>query len=253
MELQLFYNLSFIFTWIFVLSFASTSSGNDIPKIYLDNTVFVTFKGENLTIGYKLKKPPNQTQDILRCFDPSEKQIYSSDILGTGELAEDVSQSFVLENMVTSGEYHCQYKNAKAYWFLRVRDRGYTDVGITEYTEFTIVALFTGVLLVFSVVGSVYVFRGHWKCGNAGDERTQIREERKMEDNTNEVSSPSTSFYASLEARPRSIYDVLDHSAANTQPEQRKAKPKKDKTPKPVVQTTQNQDEGIFESVYENF
>lgn len=31
----------------------------------------------------------------------------------------------------------------------------------------------------------------------------------------------------SLETRPRSIYDVLDHTAVNTEPEQRKAKPKK--------------------------
>lgn len=249
MELQLFYKLSFIFTWIFVLFFASTSSGNDVPKIYLDKTVFVRFKGENLTIGCRLKKPPNQTQGTLKCFDPSTKPIHSSVIIDKGE---EVSKSFVLENMEISGEYHCQYQTAKAYWFLRVRDHGYKDIVKLDHT-FTVVAVFTGVLLVFSVVGSVYVFRGHWKCGNAGDERTQNREERKLEDDTNEVSSPSTSFYASLEARPGSIYDVLDHSAANTQPEQRKAKPKKDKIPKPMVQTTQNQDEGIFESVYENF
>lgn len=234
MELQLFYNFSCIFTWIFVLFFAPMSSGNDVPKIYLDKTVFVAFKGENLTIAYKLKKPRNQSEAILRCCDPSETQIYSRNVLGTGESAEEVSQSFVLENTVTSGEYYCQYEDAKAYWFLRVRDHGYENIALLDYTKFIIVAISTGVLLVFSVVGSVYVFRGHWKCGNAGDERTQNREERKVEDNTNEVSSPSTSFYASLEARPRSIYDVLDHSAANTQPEQRKDKPKKDKPPKPV-------------------
>lgn len=31
-----------------------------------------------------------------------------------------------------------------------------------DYTECIIVAVLTAVLLVFSVVGSVYVFRGHW-------------------------------------------------------------------------------------------
>lgn len=34
-------------------------------------------------------------------------------------------------------------------------------------------------------------------------------------------------FFQSLETRPRSIYDVLDHSAAKKEPNQRKAKPKK--------------------------
>lgn len=38
---------------------------------------------------------------------------------------------------------------------------GYRDLVMLDYTEFIIVAVFTGVLLVFSVVGSVCVFRGH--------------------------------------------------------------------------------------------
>ena len=85
------------------------------------------------------------------------------------------------------------------------------------------------------------------------------------EDNIDAITAPSTSFYAvrtslltrhilfrlngttfifvgnwyekfsqSLETRPRSIYDVLDHSAANRKPEPSKAKPKK-KEPKPTV------------------
>lgn len=41
-------------------------------------------------------------------------------------------------------------------------DDGYKEPKIWDYTEFIIVAVVTGVLLVFSVVGSVYVFRGHW-------------------------------------------------------------------------------------------
>ncbi len=41
-------------------------------------------------------------------------------------------------------------------------DDGYKDLVMWDYTEMTIVAIFTGVLLVFSVVGSVYIFRGHW-------------------------------------------------------------------------------------------
>lgn len=41
-------------------------------------------------------------------------------------------------------------------------------------------------------------------------------------------------FSQSLERRPRSIYDVLDHSAANREPDQSKAKPKKKEPQKTV-------------------
>lgn len=41
-------------------------------------------------------------------------------------------------------------------------DEGYKDIVNLESTELITVAVFTGVLLVFSVVGSVCVFRGHW-------------------------------------------------------------------------------------------
>lgn len=40
-------------------------------------------------------------------------------------------------------------------------DDGYKEPTV-DYRESIIVAVFTAVLLVFSVVGSVYVFRGHW-------------------------------------------------------------------------------------------
>ncbi|KAK1886772.1 ATP synthase epsilon chain [Dissostichus eleginoides] len=118
-----------------------------------------------------------------------------------------------------SGEYSCQYKTAKVYWFLRLRGEGYRQQVFMDNSGIIVVAVFTGVLLVFSVVGSVYVFRGH----------------------------------GSLESRPRSIYDVLDHSAAKKEPNQRKAKPKKKEPQEKMPQTPQDQNEGTFECVYENF
>ncbi|XP_040891455.1 uncharacterized protein LOC121180265 isoform X2 [Toxotes jaculatrix] len=132
---------------------------------------------------------------------------------------------------------------------------------VSDYTGIIPVAVITCVLLVFSAVGSVYVFRGHWKeqiteCGKTARKQTQSREEREAremeEENSKEITAPSTSFYASLEPRPRSIYEVLDHSAANREPDKKKAKPKNNEPQKTTAQTT-HQEEGIFESVYENF
>ncbi|XP_070782941.1 NFAT activation molecule 1 [Enoplosus armatus] len=124
-------------------------------------------------------------------------------------------------------------------------------------SEIIIVGIFTGMLLVFSVVGSVCVFRGHWKeriIEGDNRNRKQNREERKERETEEAViTAQSTSFYASLEPRPRSIYDVLDQSAANREPDQSKAKPKKNEPQKTMAQTTQPQHEDVFESVYENF
>nr|XP_020452809.1 uncharacterized protein LOC109958475 isoform X2 [Monopterus albus] len=175
-------------TWIFAFFIPCVCTGMGTPKLSLENTVFVAFRGENLTI----------------------------------------------------------------------KDKGYRDMEkISDKAKFITVAVFTGILLLFSVVGSVYVFRGHWlitKCGETGKKRKQNneeREERAVEEDVKTVPSPS--IYASLEPRPASIYDVLDHSAANIEPDQEQAKPEKKEPHKTKVQTAQHQDEGMLESVYENF
>ncbi|XP_039677200.1 uncharacterized protein si:ch211-243a20.4 isoform X2 [Perca fluviatilis] len=258
MEAQQVWHLSFVSTWIFVFFFLSVCSG--MSTLELESTVFVAFAGEEIAIKCELVIPANQTRYVLTCSDPFENQIYNYSSETTGQ-RQRVQLTLKLKNLAMSGEYSCQYKKATVYWFLRVRGDGYRDLVMWDYTEFIIVAVFTGVLLVFSVVGSVCVFRGHGKCTtecrNTDRKRKQNTEEMKEtemeEDNMDVITAPSTSFYASLEPRPRSIYDVLDHSAANREPDQSKAKPKKREPKETMTQPTQDQHEGVFEIVYENF
>ncbi|XP_069023672.1 NFAT activation molecule 1 [Embiotoca jacksoni] len=248
--------LFFRLTWIFVFLVPSVCSGMDAPKMSLESTVFVAFAGENLNIPCDLAIPVNQTSDILKCFDPLNKEIYRCDISGT---PGSIKLSLELKNLTHSGKYYCQYKTAKGSLFLRVRAEGYNKPIMWDYTEFIVVAVFSGVLLLFSVFGSVHVFRGYCKktITESGRKQKQNKEEMKekeMEENGVDVmTAQSTSFYASLEHRPRSIYDVLDHSSANTEPNQKKAKNKKKAPQKTVEQTTELQGEGVFECVYENF
>ncbi|XP_059188270.1 uncharacterized protein si:ch211-243a20.4 [Centropristis striata] len=263
MEAQQVRHLSFMSTmsWIFVFFFLSVCSGMNKPTLSLQSTVFVAFTGETLTIDCELKMPANQSKDMLTCSDPLNREIYSCEIAETNQPKVD-NLILELKNLTSSGEYSCQYKKAKVFWFLRVRSEGYKDRTMLDYSEFIIVSVFTGVLLIFSVVGSVCVFRGcgrdsNAECCSTGGKRKQNRtvsEERQREgDNVDEITAPSTSFYASLEPRPRSIYDELDYSATNREPVQSKAKPKKKEPEQSRTQTTQDQQEGVFESVYENF
>ncbi|KAM9856974.1 NFAT activation molecule 1 [Aulostomus maculatus] len=226
--------------------------------IHLDTTVFVGFVGRDLIFECKISRQVNQSNEDLKCFDPFNQQIYYRDIpshVPAGAYAETV----LLKNLNISGEYYCQYKTHRAYWLLQLRDEGYVPPVILDYTEFTILAVFTGVLLVFSGLGSVYVFSGFWREGvtkHGSQERKQNKEKRKQKELDDDVegTTPSpTSFYASLETRPQSIYDVLDPMAAEVEPDQNKAAATAKNTEKKMPQTTGSQDEGVFESVYENF
>lgn len=252
MDAQQVLGLSSTSAWMLVLTFLSVCSGMAAQNLHLESTVFVA--GKELDIILELPLPTNQS-DVLTCSDPSNQQIYRCDIYETHGAACAILH---LKNLTISGEYSCQYKKSKVYWFLRVVSEEYWYTPMFNYEECYVVSFFIGVLLIFSVVGSVRLFRGHWKycntgCGNR--KQTQSREERKEgeveEDNVDAITAPSTSFYASLETRPRSIYDVLDHSAANGKPDQSQEKPKEKIPKETMAQTTQ--DEGVFECVYENF
>lgn len=243
---------SFIFslTWI-VFHFLSSTNGQEI-ELKLQDRLFVALKGENVSILYHLKKPLNQSEASLTCLDPNQQTIYRRPI-SAGE--SEIKDTFILNNLALSGEYYCQYETLKASWFLRVRDSGYKEVWSYSQSEVIVVSVVTGLLLIFSVGGSIYVFRGNWGCCKTlnSTPNRDVRQE-ETEHTTNGEPAQSTSFYASLEARPRSVYDVLDHSASASARDHTKGKkPKKKEAQNTARETPQKEDEGVFESVYENF
>ncbi|KAM6940624.1 NFAT activation molecule 1 [Xenentodon cancila] len=234
-------------------------TANEKRALSLESKVFVAFSGKDLTIVSVLKKPANQTKDVLRCFSPFDLQIYVKNIHSTSLKPVTYNLQLELKNLTSSGEYYCKYKTATAYWFLRVRAIGYRKMEKLD-TDFIPLSILIGVLLIFSVVGSAYVFRGHWKekiteWGRKQHNREEEKEKEKevVEDKMDMKAAQSTSFYASLEARPRSIYDVLDPSAAKAEPDQRNKGSKTKKLVTMVPQTAEPQDESTFECVYENF
>ncbi|XP_017281207.1 uncharacterized protein si:ch211-243a20.4 [Kryptolebias marmoratus] len=251
-----------ISSWIFVLFLSFVCSCTTTPKLELDNSVFVAFQGENLSVKCTITNLANCTTNVFQCFNTAKKSFYSQNIDHTSNPQETKQLTVQLINVSSSGLYYCTFENIKVDWFVRVRAKGYKEVVKWDYTECITVATFTGLLLLFSVFGSVYVFRGHWaemttKCDNTKRTEKQNSEDRKKteieEDNMDMTVAQSTSFYASLEPRSRSIYEVLDRSAAKTESEQNETKSKKKDPRETVVQAAENQAEDKFESVYENF
>nr|XP_061833344.1 uncharacterized protein si:ch211-243a20.4 [Nerophis lumbriciformis] len=229
--------------------------GTESPRITLENTVFVAFTGEHIHLPYQLHLPPHSANESLICFDPLHRGVFRR-VFTSAHHARTISSSMLVRALQT-GEYHCQYNVARAYWFVRLRDEGYKDVLTVDYTDFVTVGFFNAVLLLLSVVGSVYVFRGTWKtkvpeCGNQSPGGKQKKEvgvaETPEDDNTDVKITSSTSLYATLEPRPGSVYDVLNVDSQDRKPA---LKPKTGQ--KPMAQSPQAQDQGVFESVYENF
>ncbi|XP_029917292.1 NFAT activation molecule 1 [Myripristis murdjan] len=252
METQGLWRLSSVLFRIFVFLIPFILSGVDAESFQLEQRVYVALAGEDLQIDFFLFQPANQSGGSLKCFDHKNQVIHSSEVLQSGDATEQIKGSVKLRNLVSShsGEYHCEYKSARAYWALLVKDEGYWEPrSISDYKGAMIVGGLTSVLLVFSAVGSVYVFTGRWdkaclSAGGGSRRREQgrsepTREEVEVEDRE-ETAAQASSFYASLEPRPRSIYDVLDH---------RTATPKQSNN---SVEPPQSQ-EAVFESVYENF
>ncbi|XP_029019659.1 uncharacterized protein si:ch211-243a20.4 isoform X2 [Betta splendens] len=223
----------------------------------MKSRVFVALKGEDLTIECRVTKPANQSEDMLECFDPTDKLIISRSIASTAgkPLSQDLAPR--LQHLSVSGEYYCKYRTAAVYWYVRVRDEGFKMPHVQDSTEYTVVGAVTAALLLFSVVGSVYVFRGHWitKCRqtdkNEKENKEVMKKRRGMTENTAALPDSSASFYASLEPRTRSIYDELRPSAASNSAGQQRAKPKK-REPHQTNQQSR-QEEGQFDSVYENY
>ncbi|XP_061087134.1 uncharacterized protein si:ch211-243a20.4 isoform X2 [Conger conger] len=137
-----------------------------------------------------------------------------------------------------SGEYYCEYQKTIASWEILVRDVGYRESVSRDAVLILNVALNVGLFL-FSSIGSIILLMDYRK-------QHKLRNERKEEgegEMVNEVEDAvaTDSVYTALEHGTSSIYNVLDPSANDM-----------DQT---CVQQTDNsqKEDGIFESVYENF
>ncbi|KAM9769402.1 NFAT activation molecule 1 [Menidia menidia] len=261
MEAQHFDHLSTMLFWAFVFLLPAACTGMEAPKIDLERRVFVAFSNEDFCINFNLTTPANRTKDLFTCFNPVNKEIYRRAIESTTVPTKPTTLSLKLMNLNMSGQYYCKYKTAKASWFLRVRAEGYKEVMMLDHTEI-IMGVFTGLLLIFSVVGTVYVFRGTLrdrKIERKNNDGVQMPKREGSRDTNTEgetsavTAAQSTSFYASLEPRPRSIYDVLEPTAHGTEPDQKKPDAQKSEPQEMVPKELKQQEESIFESIYENF
>ncbi|XP_071245560.1 uncharacterized protein [Salvelinus alpinus] len=235
------------------------------PAISMPDRIRVALAGE--TVHYKLRVtiPMNQSSSDLVCSGPpDQKKIKEWNILFSPETKTiTFNWEITAYNSSYSGEYNCKYKNVEIFWTLLVKDEGYRQP-YSGFSLFIVLGALTTGLLIFSVIGSIYVFKSQLgqfilKNGSTGSgvSRRNRGENEEEEENskTSVNAAASASVYASLESRPASVYEVLtpgaSAAAVNRESVQRKVKVKRKS--KESMENATPQGEGIFECVYENF
>ncbi|KAG7491535.1 hypothetical protein MATL_G00004840 [Megalops atlanticus] len=221
--------------------------------ISLKDPIRVALPGDKFILNFNVTVPGNQSSDHFVCRNSeSGKEIHKSSISPTTSVEVfPKGVEFVAHNSSNSGEYSCRYKNAVAYWVVLVREEGFREYRGYSYSHsgILILILLTVGLTLFSVIGSALLCKGYrdqriLRQENNGEGRDRGEGESEIRDEA----GTSASVYSALEHCTTSIYNVLDPAAQNNEMDQRQMKQK-------VTDETQNtqKEEGIFESVYENF
>eukprot|EP00063_Salmo_salar_P059207 XP_014034042.1 PREDICTED: uncharacterized protein LOC106588965 isoform X2 [Salmo salar] len=226
------------------------------PAISMPDRIRVALAGETVHYKVKVTIPMNQSSSNLVCSGPpDQKKIKEWRIPFSPETNTITFQlDITAYNSSYSGEYNCKYKNAEIFWTLLVKDEGYRQ-HYSGFILFIVLGALTAGLLIFSVIGSIYVFKSQWgqfilkneSTGSGVIRRNRGEKEEEENSKTSVNAAASASVYASLESRPASVYEVLtpgaSAAAVNRESVQRKGK----------MENATPQGEVIFECVYENF
>ncbi|CAL8332284.1 unnamed protein product [Lota lota] len=242
--------ISKIFSWIFIFNSLNFCPGIHSVGLVANNKVHVALSGETVHLEYQVNPQVNQSEGTMQCFSPNQVVIQEGNPNPRNGLSH-----LTIVNVTTSdsGIYHCGPQGEMAEWYLQVRDNGYKapwNQGLT------IVGVFTVILGISSIAGSLYLLKEHVpsvaKCGGwvTEGEAREGREEHEDPDPQGATATSPADVYASLEARPGSIYDMLEHSTARQDTGPVKAASGSSQGTKETPHDDQNQ--GVFEGFYEN-
>ncbi|XP_062384223.1 uncharacterized protein LOC134071471 [Sardina pilchardus] len=222
----------------------------------------VVLARHDLRLNFTAVVPRNTTHNILQCYR-EKKSVTPEHNLETGwkERHEQVEVVLSLNDSSDSGQYRCTFRNAPpVYLYILARDEGFTKQYLSDDVVAP-VAILTALLLVFSTLGSVYIYKSQAALDGHGDGGTNVTMVRTsqggdaggaaVEDATDDeeaAAAADNSVYTTLESRPASIYEVLDPSASNSRTQSKKSSRKSSKKKDEAAPA----EDGIFESVYEN-
>ncbi|KAL2086544.1 hypothetical protein ACEWY4_017603 [Coilia grayii] len=211
----------------------------------------VVLAGHDLRLKFTV--PQNTTAAMLECYHGDHRHVTTLYNPLSSNLGEVV---LLLNHSSESGEYHCKHSHAgNVYLAILVRDEGFTETyhGLRDEVVAPVSAV-TVLLLIFSVVGSIYIYKSQTAEGGQGGGgvsvaggRTSHGEDSGEQEGEDEEGG-ANSVYTTLESRPASIYEVLDRSVSSSRTQSKKSSRRRSKKKEEAA----SGEDGIFESVYEN-
>ncbi|KAI7811220.1 hypothetical protein IRJ41_011787 [Triplophysa rosa] len=175
----------------------------------MENRIRVALTGQTLIFNLSLNVPANRTYKSPDCYHQSKRinwdneKILQSSVMETELKMHDVS---------FSGNYFCCYEGRTVHWVVLVRDKGYEEPSVSLDKGITIQMCVSGILLIFSVAGSLYILKSYKKQPPIKDKNNEVTEQRPedAEDAAMDEDVASSSVYTDLEHRTCSIYNMLN-------------------------------------------
>ncbi|XP_062304168.1 uncharacterized protein LOC134008685 isoform X1 [Osmerus eperlanus] len=266
MRIEKFKSLYKMLIWVVGLMLVLMCSGNQAQEtvvITMKNRVMVVVPRQEIKFEFTASVPANESFAPGFCRDPEEKTIYTFTL--PTQRTKVVVQRGISIAFEKSGHYKCQFKESKVYFVVLVKEEAYRKPGHIPVTAIVLATL-DSALLIFSVLGSIYTFKGH-RCqlntrnqrrharnGERDNEQVQEEKRKKRGDSTQaERAETSASVYASLDPQTISVYEELHPEAANSDNQEKKVKKKSKQLDKLVEKKAQEGMDGDDECVYENF
>ncbi|KAA0721907.1 hypothetical protein E1301_Tti020529 [Triplophysa tibetana] len=201
-------------------------------SISTENRIRVALTGQTLTFNLSVNVPANSTYKSPECYRENQRIIWDKEkILQSVILMKELK----MHNVSFTGSYFCRYEGQTAYWVVLVRDKGYEEPSVVLEKGITLQICVSGILMMFSVAGSLYILKTYKKQPPITDKKNEVTEQRHedAEDAAMDEDVAPPSVYMALTHRTSSIYDMVDpENIQNCQPPE---------------------DDELFDSVYENF
>ncbi|KAG1956174.1 hypothetical protein F2P79_008008 [Pimephales promelas] len=227
-----------VLCWIVILCcWQETQAKFEISML---NRTRVALAGELLDFNLLVAIPANYSSSLV-CYTQNRK-IWSKPIIGEfSDKSVPVTSHIKMHNRSSSGNYYFALENQilKVHWVVHVRDKGYEEPN--EELEDGIITMmaFSGILLIFSVAGSLYILKSYKDQPPCRDDKNAAAEQRPedSDDVMLDEDPASASLYTALQHRSSSIYDTLnEENTSETNSNKKHCEAPED----------------IFDSVYEN-
>ncbi|CAM4479042.1 unnamed protein product [Leuciscus chuanchicus] len=237
-----------VLCWIVILCCWQETQAKS--KISMLNRTRVALAGDELEFNLSVVIPANHSSS-LQCYTQNRiiwSNHFTSEFL---DKIESVKAPIKMHNSSNSGNYFFRYTSGKrgenldVHWVVHVRDKGYQEPEEELENDIITMMAFSGILLIFSVAGSLYILKSYKDQPPCRDDKNVVAEQRPedSDDVMLDENAASASLYTALQYRSSSIYDTM-----NPEIMMHEENPRKKQSDKKHCKAQ----EEVFESIYEN-